>query len=68
MKKILDLRASLIRAEKMIDEMSDGKPPPRFFGRDGGSVMQGFSDILPRSDTECPQPLGCPHGRGQASR
>jgi hypothetical protein len=26
--KILDLRASLIRAEKMIDEMSDGKPPP----------------------------------------
>ena len=38
------------------------------FSRGGGSVMQGFSDILPRSDTECPQPLGFPRDRGQASR
>lgn len=34
----------------------------------GGFVMQGFADILPRSDTECPQPLGFPRGRGQTSR
>ena len=38
------------------------------FSRGGGFVMQGFSDILPRSDTECPQPLGFPRDRGQASR
>ena len=26
--------------------------------------MQGFSDILPRSDTECHLPLGISHGTG----
>ena len=36
--------------------------------RDGGFVMQGFSDILPRSDTECPQPLGFPRDRGRTFR
>lgn len=60
--------ASLMRIEKMIDGMSDGKPPPRTENRDGGFVMQGFADILPHSDTECPQPLGFPRGRGRTFR
>ena len=34
----------------------------------GGFVMQGFADILPRSDTECPQPLGFPRDRGRTFR
>ena len=38
------------------------------FGRDGGSVMQGFADILPRSDTKCRLSLGFPHGRGRTFR
>ena len=33
------------------------------FGRDGGFVMQGFSDILPHSETEYHLPLGFFHGR-----
>ena len=44
------------------------KPPPRTENWDGGFVMQGFSDILPRSDTECPQPLGFPRGKGRTFR
>lgn len=44
------------------------KLPPRTENRDGGFVMQGFADILPRSDTECRLSLGFPRDRGQASR
>ena len=38
------------------------------FSRGGGFVMQGFADILPHSDTECPQPLGFPRDRGRTFR
>lgn len=38
------------------------------FSRGGGSVMQGFSDILPRSDTKRRLSLGFPHGRGRTFR
>jgi hypothetical protein len=44
------------------------KLPPRTENRDGGFVMQGFSDILPRSDTKCRLSLGFPHGRGRTFR
>ena len=35
------------------------------FVQGGGFIMQGFADILPHSDTECPQPLGFPRDKGQ---
>ena len=38
------------------------------FSRGGGSVMQGFSDILPHSDTECRLSLGFPRDRGRTFR
>ena len=34
----------------------------------GGFIMQGFADILPRSDTEYRLSLGFPRDRGQTSR
>ena len=38
------------------------------FSRDGGFVMQDFSDILPHSDIEYPRPRGFPRDRGRTSR
>ena len=44
------------------------KPPPRTENWGGGFVMQGFLDIPLHSDTECPQPLDFPRGRGRTFR
>lgn len=38
------------------------------FVQGGGFIMQGFSDILPRSDTERPLLPDLSRGRGQTSQ